>query len=316
MRVLGKRACQLWGWQNAETLLVAQRENTTFKISPGHNAHFALRVHRPGYHSPSQLEAELEWLQHLGGQGLAVAVPVESSRGLLLERVDGYQVSVLRWLDGQVMGQSGQSLQLKNGPQVFHALGQSMARLHQISDVWCGSIDVDRPRWDLEGLLGEQPLWGPFWKNPQLTDEQMKCLQEAKSRLRSDFIKWSPQLDFGLIHADLVRENILLSGGELQLIDFDDSGVGFRLFELATTLLANVDEPDYPQLKAQLIAGYRTIRSMDVSHLQAFMLVRSLTYVGWIVPRMTEQGGHERCRRFIARAMAMAQEYLAITAEV
>jgi len=55
---------------------------------------------------------------------------------------------------------------------------------------------------------------------------------------------------------------------------------------------------------------------MDVSHLQAFMLVRSLTYVGWIVPRMTEQGGHERCRRFIARAMAMAQEYLATTAEV
>ncbi|MBT4442268.1 MAG: phosphotransferase [Oceanospirillaceae bacterium] len=316
MRGLGIRACQLWGWQNAEILLVAQRENTTFKISPAHNAHFALRVHRPGYHSPSQLEAELVWLQHLGGQGLAVAVPVASSKGLLLEQLDGYQVSVLHWFDGQAMGQSRQPLQLQHGPQVFYALGQSMARLHQISDVWCGNTNLDRPRWDLDGLLGEQPLWGAFWQNPQLTDEQIKCLLEARSRLRSDFIKWIPQLDFGLIHADLVRENVLLSGVEPQLIDFDDSGFGFRLFDLATTLLANVDEPNYPQLKAQLIAGYRTIRPIDVAHLQAFMLVRSLTYVGWIVPRITEQGAHERCQRFIARAMAMAQEYLAITAEV
>ena len=35
---------------------------------------------------------------------------------------------------------------------------------------------------------------------------------------------------------------------ELGLLDFDDGGFGFRVFDLATTLLKNLAEPDYPAL--------------------------------------------------------------------
>ena len=34
---------------------------------------------------------------------------------------------------------------------------------------------------------------------------------------------------------DLVRENVMVDGDKLQLIDFDDGGFGFNLYDLATT---------------------------------------------------------------------------------
>ena len=122
----------------------------------------------------------------------------------------------------------------------------------------------------------------------------------------------SSDLDYGLIHADLVRENIMLHKHKMQLIDFDDSGFGFRLFELATCLLANANEPNYDVLKTQLIAGYHSVRPLNITHLQSFMLIRSLTYVGWIVPRMHELGGLERCQRFIQRAQDLSEGFLHI----
>ena len=44
--------------------------------------------------------------------------------------------------------------------------------------------------------------------------------------------------DYGLIHADLISENMLWTGEHPYLIDFDDGGWGFRDFELATLSFA------------------------------------------------------------------------------
>ena len=119
-----------------------------------------MRLHRPGYHQRPQLEAELQWLQYLFEQGIAVPEPVTSLEGCLIEQVDGYYVSVLQWLNGLPMGQAGRPLQLKQDEQVFYTLGQSMAELHAASDKWAGASELARLHWDVGGLLGDSPLWG------------------------------------------------------------------------------------------------------------------------------------------------------------
>jgi Ser/Thr protein kinase RdoA (MazF antagonist) len=40
--------------------LINQSENTTYKVSAPGNRHFALRIHRPGYHSLTAINSELE----------------------------------------------------------------------------------------------------------------------------------------------------------------------------------------------------------------------------------------------------------------
>jgi len=309
MHEVAVAASENWGWGTANICLVAQRENTTFKVTTTQGHHYALRIHRPGYHELPQLQAELLWIQQLFAQGLAVPAPVESLHGRLVEQQDGYYVSVLQWLAGQPMGQAGVPLQLHQPEPVFYTLGQGMAKVHTASDNWTGSRALTRASWDIDGLLGESPIWGAFWQNPLLTNRQKQLFETTRLEMKNTLMQCGQDLDYGLIHADLVRENIMLHQHQLQLIDFDDSGFGFRLFELATCLLANANEPDYEALKTQLIAGYHSVRPLDVTHLQLFIMLRSLTYVGWIVPRLHEQGGPARCQRFIQRAVLLCEQH-------
>ena len=102
----------------------------------------------------------------------------------------------------------------------------------------------------------------------------------------------------------------MADGSKLQLIDFDDSGYGFRLFDLATTLLRNMRETDYPALRDALIAGYLSVRTIDLAALDLFILLRSATYAGWIITRMDEPGSKARNQRFIGTTRVLARSYL------
>ena len=152
------------------------------------------------------------------------------------------------------------------------------------------------------------PSGGRFWENPVLSDEQARLLRQARDTARRRLDGLASRLDYGLIHADLVRENVLPNNGNPQFIDFDDSGFGFRLFDVATALFKNRIETDYPQLEEALIDGYRTVRPLDIEHLPLFMALRAFTYLGWIIPRLDEPGGQTRCRNFVDDAVHWATE--------
>ncbi len=47
------------------------------------------------------------------------------------------------------------------------------------------------------------------------------------------------------MHADVLRENVFVAGKTLFLIDFDDSGFGFPLYDLGTVLSQDLYEPGY-----------------------------------------------------------------------
>ena len=54
------------------------------------------------------------------------------------------------------------------------------------------------------------------------------------------------------------------------MIDFDDGGFGFRLFDIATALIKHRVEPDFTDLRAALIEGYHSQRTLDVGALEFF----------------------------------------------
>lgn len=302
-------ALGLWGLQDATWRLIAARENQVFKIEH-EGSSFALRLHRDGYRSDAELRSELQWMGALAQGGLSVPAPILSHSGDELHVVEGTQVDLLSWLDGMPVGETGKDLNVPDRQGLFRALGRDMARLHDISDTWVPPEDFERCRWDREGLVGETPLWDRFWDNPTLNAVDKRLFEKLRSVADAELSGLEPTLDFGLIHADLVRENILIGPDGLQLIDFDDSGYGFRLFDIATALIKNLGEDDYPQLQAALLEGYRSIRQIDTSALDLFMLLRSATYVGWIITRMDEQGASARNQRFIQTTRHLAKAYL------
>ncbi|MEL7100621.1 MAG: phosphotransferase [Pseudomonadota bacterium] len=158
---------------------------------------------------------------------------------------------------------------------------------------------------------GENPIWYRFWENPGLTALERDRIIIVRERLQEDLEK--ANLDYGLIHADMRRENITIDDGELGLIDFDDCGLGYRLFDVATTLLKNRAEPDYPALENAMLTGYSRIRPLDTGLLPQFNIIRALSYLGWIIKRQNEPGAGSRQTRFKQTAMPLIEAYLATT---
>ncbi|MEX3007343.1 phosphotransferase enzyme family protein [Hoeflea sp. TYP-13] len=312
-RAVAERALSFWGLEGCVPELVAQRENRVYRVAGPDNVTYALRLHRPGYRSDAELSSELAWLAALHEGGLPVPLPVALTSGALLHRLDGMPVSLLSWLSGIPMGESGRGLDIADRPAAFRAVGNAMAHLHRISDEWQRPAGFERCNWDFDGLLGREPLWGRFWENPQLSAPQRDLVVAARDKARGHLKSVEQKLDFGLIHADLVRENVLFCGDTPQLIDFDDGGFGFRLFDVATTLNKNRKEPDYPALQAAFVEGYRQVRPLDMAELSFFMALRAFTYLGWIMTRMDEPGAPVRCTRFIENAVELSHDYLAPT---
>lgn len=286
---------------------VAERENLVYRIdcTPPR----ALRLHRSGLRTKAELVSELDWMAALQARGLSVPKPFPALDGALCHEVDGQIVDVLGWLDGAPMGKGGRLNPALDGQVAYHALGRAMAGLHQKSDDWIPPPRFQRHAWDLDGLLGENPLWGRFWENPRLTKAETDLLTKARHQAR-DIVSALPAPDYGLIHADLVQENVLFGASGPQMIDFDDGGFGYRLFDIATALNFIRREPDPVPLQAAFTQGYLATRPIDLTALPLFQAIRAFTYVGWIVPRLPEPGGEARLTRFVTLATQLAETLL------
>jgi Ser/Thr protein kinase RdoA (MazF antagonist) len=315
-----EQALAAWGLDAQTPSLLKFRENAVFRIRLANGQPAALRLHRPGYHDEAALVSELAWMAALGEAGLRVPVPFATADGRHVvglpesDDFDSQHADIVSWMTGAPLGQSG--VPLSQTPdalvRIFRALGEAMARMHAISDGWASSPSFVRPAWDADGFLGEKPLWGRFWDCPGLSPAQARRLSELRDSLRERMKGLAALgLDYGLIHADLVRENVLIDGERIEMIDFDDGGHGWRMFDIATALFKNRDEQAYPLIETALFEGYRTIRPLSDEHLETlplFMLLRSVTYIGWAGDRSDMPDAAERLRRYVADTLELVAE--------
>ncbi len=300
-------ALTLWGLSGHKATLVAERENLVYRVDA--TPPLALRLHRRGMRSQAELVSELDWMAALQARGLSVPRPHPALDGALCHDINGQIVDVLSWLDGVPMGIGGRLNPAIDGTAAYRALGLAMAKLHLKSDNWTPPPQFLRPAWNLDGLLGEAPLWGRFWQNPRLTAAEAALMARARVKAAA-MLAALPAPDYGLIHADLVQENVLIGPNGPHLIDFDDGGFGYRLFDMATVLNFILREPDPEPLQQAFTQGYLVTRAIDLTALPLFQTLRALSYVGWIVPRLSEPGADARHTRFITLASRMAQTLL------
>ena len=289
-------------WNGRIIRLLRDRENQVLEMAvPGGRA--ALRLHRAGYQSPQAIRSELWWCGELARAGLPVPSALPAQDGTLLVRLaDGRHASAIGWINGEALGEAALPFNrpLPEVLTIYHALGALLARLHRATDALILPDGFARPRWDRDGLVGESPFWGRFWDHPAATPDQRAVLLRARDALRERLTN-----DVGLIHADVLRENVLVDGGSVSLIDFDDSGFGFRLYDLGTALLQTLHHPEHPEIRAALMAGYGTTDQVMVD---TFTMARALASVGWTMPRLAPDDPIHKSH--LARAMLCAERVL------
>jgi Ser/Thr protein kinase RdoA (MazF antagonist) len=287
--------------------LIDARENEVFEVS-GDFGRAVLRLHRAGYQWGASIRSELWWCAALSGAGLNVPAPLTlPDGGTVLRLGPGRFASAVSWVEGVPLGEAGVPLPGRAPEQAerHHALGKLLARLHAATDALVLPDWFARPRWDLAGLLGEEPNWGRFWEHPALTPAEAATAARARDALLGVLPCGGP---IGLIHADVLRENVLVNGRSLTLIDFDDSGFGWRPYDLGTVLSQNLAEPALPEIAAALAEGYAGLRPLDPALLPAFTLMRCCASVGWAMTRRPP--GDPLHARHIARMLRLARSLL------
>lgn len=299
-------------WGATVTRLIGARENTVHEVALPGGARAALRLHRAGYQDAAAIRAELDWTAALADRGMPVPRPLPHRGGdVLLRLPSGRLASAVTWIEGEPLGRAGQPLPGTPAEQAdrHRALGRLIARLHAMTDALAMPRPWPRPDWGVDGLTGEAPFWGRFWEHPALTAPQAARLRAVRLGLRDRLAALAAAgADIGPIHADVLRENVLVNGPALSLIDFDDSGTGFRLHDLGTVLSQNLHEPAWPEIRAALIAGYAETRPADPATVDLFTLARCCASVGWTMPRLAPDDPIHRSH--IARALLCADRVL------
>ncbi len=307
IHALANHVAAQWPEIVGQPVLVMHRENSVFRVETSNGPH-ALRLHRLGYHDDQALTSELTWMAMLAHMGMKVPTPVRCKSGVFLAELGDEsprKASLLTWLSGAPLGKTGEPLAHKgsNQTEIFRKVGAEMARMHKLTDNWAIPTGFTRPRWDSDGLVGENPFWGQFWEFSSCPQTERDLLVALRNECREQLAAFQNHGgDFGLIHADLVRENILIDQGEVQFIDFDDCGFGFRMFDIATALIKNIHEPNFEALREALLAGYSSVRTLpafEIAALPLFLTLRSLTYLGWAESRSSEPGTDVRAKRFL-----------------
>lgn len=306
--------------------LVKYRENAVFKVSAKDGRLFAMRLHRGGYHSDDELRSELQWMAALQDCGIAVPTVVPTTAGELFIRTHllttgaEVQVDLFEWIHGAQLGtaENGLGENVSDIERTYRTIGNIAARLHNHGATWQLPEGFRRHAWDSEGLVGEQPLWGRFWELETLTTDQRQQLLTAREIVRSEMAAMTTLPEYadcyGLIHADFVPENLLVSDGKVRLLDFDDAGFGWHLFEIATALYFIRDDPNYSVAHDALIAGYREQRPLPeavLARLPVFMMARGFTYLGWVHTRKNSEAARQLTPFVTTLACDLAAQFIA-----
>lgn len=300
------KALAKWKLDDCTCDLIAERENRVYRVKRPNGSLVAMRIHRKNLRSSAEIRSELQMMRAVHAKGQIVPAPLPTETGDLLAIVGGEQIDVLTWVNGR----SFLDLPSQSRVEFFKQLGEVAADFHNNIDAWTPPSNFSRPSWDRQGLIGNNPLWGVFWDNPSLSPSDKEIILRARANIETRLQTMEENLDYGLIHADMVRENILFEGNNIGLIDFDDSGFGFRLFEIATILQAQLEEPDYVQVKASLIEGYSSKRTVSLDSIDMFIVLRTWTYLGWIISRIDEPGSKARNEKYVARSVRRSRQWL------
>ncbi len=316
-------------------------ENATYQIDDHSTGRrWALRLHRPGYLHFEEINSELLWTQALRHDGV-VRTPsvVPTRRGDLVCMIEPdpaaagvcakprYAV-LFDWVEGSSPKQSDTVGLIRR----FAELGEVAALLHQHARVWRRPSGFTRFEWTWRTTLGAGGRWGswrdgmraavgtgPHGTEPHGTgrhsvpDADPACvalLTRAAVEIRRRIDRFGRGADrFGLVHADMRLANLLVNErlDELTVIDFDDCGFTWYLYDLAASLSFIEHLPEVGDLVDAWLTSYRRHRSVSAEEeamMATFILLRRLLLLAWL-------GSHPE-----AEAVDSVKEYAVVSCDL
>jgi len=151
---------------------------------------------------------------------------------------------------------------------------------------WQRPTPFERLTWNLDAVFGPSPTWGDWRDAPNVTTDVKDVLEVVELKIRARLSNYGQAPErYNLIHADMRLANLLVSETETRLIDFDDCGLGWLMYDFAAAISFIEDDPRLPALKTAWLRGYRSIRTLsqeDEAEIDTFVMLRRMALLAWI----------------------------------
>jgi len=315
---LARASLPLWGIDpETPCRLINLSENATYLVEPEGAEKVVLRLHREGYHTKNAIACELAWMDAIErhtGVITPTAIP-----GLDGERIqhghsphlptERYMV-LFAFIEGREPDASQDDLTVP-----FQQLGEVSARLHGHAMRWQRPATFERLTWDDAHILGPNANWGDWRQAPAMDTGMRDVLERQAATLQKRLAAFgrAPQR-YNLVHADIRLANLLVQDGSVRVIDFDDCGIGWFLYDVATTVSFIEDHPLVPAWIDAWLEGYQRVRPLsraERDEIPTFVMLRRMALLAWIGSHAETDLAKEQGPDFTRVSAELAERYLA-----
>lgn len=312
---LAAASLSLWDVPAGSTArLINLSENATYLVETPSGDRTVLRLHREGYHSRRAIECELAWMAALDREaGVETARPIPGRNGAVIQENGSSSLASRRMVMFRFLaGTEPDPDQDLIAP--FRQLGAIAARTHLHSMSWARPEPFERLVWDDKMVFGPGANWGDWREAPGLDSDSEKTLEAAETLVRARLAAYGREEDrYGLIHADMRLANLLIDGGRTRLIDFDDCGFGWFMYDFAAGISFMEDHPQVPSLRAAWLDGYQTVRPLrdaDMVEIDSFVMLRRMALLAWVGSHSGTDLARAQAPYFAAVSARLARLYL------
>jgi Ser/Thr protein kinase RdoA (MazF antagonist) len=314
---MAEAALPRWGFgPDAAATMINHSENVTYRIDDPQGGRTAiLRVHRPGYHTEAAIRSELLWLEALRAEaGVPTAKVIPAMDGTVIQTLAHEALAgpprhaiLFSFLPGREPPEDD-----LHGP--FERLGEVTARLHRHALGWRRPDGFVRQTWDFDTMLGARPIWGDWRAGLGLDTARRAQLQRLADRIEQRLARYGKGPErFGLVHADLRLANLLIEGEVTKVIDFDDCGFSWFMYDLGAALSFIEHRADVPELVDAWVRGYRRAAPLpaeEEAEIPTFILLRRLLLVAWIASHAETELARSMGEAYTEGSCTLAERYL------
>src|SRR6476620_9224525 len=271
--------------------LLSLSENATYLVDDGDPV--VLRVHRPGYHSLEAIRSELRWMAALREQTPVVTpelIPARDGSDVVSATVAGNTLHV-----DAVTFITGCTAEEQHDVVGFDELGRITAAMREHVESWVAPEYFTRFTWDVEAIV-----------------------ERAAAEVGGRLTEFGSDTDrFGLIHADVRMANLMIDpdkgAASITVIDFDDCGWSWYLFDLAAVVSFIEDTPEAERMISDWLRGYLEVRDISAEHLAmipTLVMLRRLMLTAWVASHADADAAIAFTDGYATGTARLAQRYL------
>ena len=288
-RRIASAALPGWNLQPQAIDWLGYSSNAVFKVRAASGA-YALRLSPARPAAAAKIRSELHWLRAIRQKTpLLAPYPLATGAGQLWQTQAPPALApqlvycaLFEFIDGAP--KAARDLTAAD----VSAVGRYLGRLHSAAQFQPAG-DFERPRLDWAGLFGAESPYHSEAESQALDDKGraiFRSVAEAAGAVMNQLDQAAG--NFGLIHADLLAKNIIFRSDSVGALDFEYSGWGYFLYDLAPLLwqLKGERAADYDALEAALWAGYTAVRPRAAAQrawLEPFIAARQLAACRWLL---------------------------------